>query len=196
MTDHIQLAKIERETVKLNLKGTAPLIVHRWSDKAKGEMLDKQTGKRRVKEFKNPEQQFESSIYRLPDGTPGFPNIAFKAATIGAARYFQGVTMELLKRSLFFHGEGPEQLVRITGSEPQLREDMVNVGGVKRVADIRYRAMFPDWSAEVLITYLPSMMSLDSVVALVNAGGMGGIGEWRPEKSATGSYGTYEVVEQ
>lgn len=189
----IQLAKIERETITLIIKGTAPLITNQWDEKAKSMMLDSQMGKKNAKQFKDPEARYEATIYRLPDTTPGFPVVAFKAATVGAARYFDGIAMTELRRSLFFHGDGPEQLIRINGV-PVMREDMVRVG--RGIADIRYRAQFPEWTTSLTITYLPSMLTLDSVVALVNAGGMGGVGEWRPSKSDSGMYGTYEVVEQ
>jgi len=71
-----------------------------------------------------------------------------------------------------------------------MREDMVRVG--MGTADIRYRAEYRDWSALLRIEFVPSIIDLESVVALVDAGGTNGVGEWRPEKS--GSYGTYEVV--
>lgn len=191
-----QLTRLESETITLTVKGTAPLIVHNWSEKAKAEMLAKQMGKKAPKEFKDPQAQYESSLYRLPDGTPGFPVVAFKSATVGGARYFKGVTQVQLRQGLLFHGEGPDHLVRINGV-PVMREDMVRVGsGLNKTADIRYRAMFPEWTANLVISYLPSQITLESVVALVDAGGMGGVGEWRPERANTGTYGTYEVVDQ
>jgi len=74
--------------------------------------------------------------------------------------------------------------------EPGMREDMVRVG--MGTADIRYRAEYRDWSALIRVEFVPSVIDLGSVVALIDAGGTNGIGEWRPEKN--GSYGTYEVV--
>lgn len=192
-TQGVQLKPIARETLKLSVVGTAPLICHRWDEKAKGMMLDAQMGRKSPKEFKDPEAQYEASLYRLEDGSFGFPVVAFKAATVGAARYFDGVAMTELRRSLFFHGEGADQLVRIVGT-PVMREDTVRVG--RGVADLRYRGMFVDWSADLVITYLPSMLTLDSAVALVNAGGLSGVGEWRPGKCDSGMYGTYEVADQ
>ena len=40
------------------------------------------------------------------------------------------------------------------------------------------------------------MIDEASVIALVDAAGMGGVGEWRPSapKSATGSYGQFRVA--
>ncbi len=75
-----------------------------------------------------------------------------------------------------------------------MREDTVRVGMGK--ADLRFRGMFEKWSAELTITYVPSLLSSGSIVTLIDAGGTGGIGEWRPSKAKTGSFGTYEVVDQ
>lgn len=122
---------------------------------------------------------------------------AFKAATVkGGGRLFgKSVKMTELRQLLTFLPDGVgvdgTQLARLVTGEPVMREDMVRVG--MGTADIRYRAEYPDWSATLSIAYVPSIIDLGSVVALVDAGGTNGIGEWRPEKS--GSYGTYEVQE-
>jgi len=103
--------------------------------------------------------------------------------------------MTELRQSLLFQPDGlcvdgSTLLTRLTCSEPVIREDMVRVG--MGTADIRYRAQYNEWSAAVTIEYLPNIIDLDSIVALVDAGGMNGLGEWRPEKS--GYFGTFEVV--
>lgn len=187
----VSLKRIERPEIEVRVKGTAPLIVHRWSEKAKAQMLAKQMGVKSEKELKNPEQDFESSMYRFDDGGHGFPAVGFKAAIVGGARYFNAVTMTMLRQCLHLQGEGPEQLIRLDCSEPRMREDMVRVG--MGTADIRYRAEYPEWEALLRISYVPSMIDLDSVIALVDAGGMGGVGEWRPERD--GTFGTFEVLE-
>lgn len=186
----IKLVKIERATIQVRVVGTTPLICHRFDEKAKGMMLDAQQGRKKAKVAKDPQADFERSLYRLPDGSFGFPATGFKAATVDAARYFQGVKMTELRQALLFHGVGPEQLVQIEG-DPVMREDTVRVG--MGVADLRYRAMFETWAATLTITYVPTLLDASSVVTLIDAGGTGGIGEWRPSKAKTGSYGTYEV---
>lgn len=186
----IKLQKIQRATIQVRVIGTTPLIVNRFDEKAKQMMLDAQQGKKNPKEHKDPEACYQRSLYRLPDLTFGFPATGFKAATVDAARYFQGVKMTELRQALLFHGEGPEQLVRIEGV-PVMREDTVRVG--MGTADLRYRAMFEKWAATLTITYVPTLLDRDSVVTLLDAGGTGGIGEWRPSKAKTGSYGTFEV---
>lgn len=191
----ISLGRIKREVVEIPIKGTAPLIVHRWSEKAKEMMLASQQGKKTPKQAKDPQADYESSMYRLTDGGHGFPVMAFKAATVkGGGRVFgKAVKMTELRQVFTFIADGlgvdGTQLARITG-EPTMREDMVRVG--MGTADIRYRAEYRDWSALLRVEYVPSVIDIESVVALVDAGGTNGVGEWRPEKS--GSYGTYEVV--
>ncbi len=188
----LQLRRIERSTVLVRVEGTAPLIVHRFDEKAKQTMLNAMQGKKKAKEVRDPQADYERSLYRLPDAGYGFPCTAFKAATVDAARYFQGVRMTELRAALLFRGEGPEQLVRIEG-QPEMHESVVRVG--MNQTDLRYRAMFPKWAATLHIEYVPTLLDAQSVVTLVDAGGTGGIGEWRPGKAKTGSYGTYRAEE-
>ena len=187
----ISIKRVERRTALVPVIGTAPLIVHAWSEKSKQQMLDNQQGRKKQKENRNPEAEYESSMYRLPDGTYAFPALAFKSAIVGGARFYdKSVTMAALKRLLYVGGVGPEALLPlIVASEPKMREDMVRVG---MTTDLRYRAQFDEWSVIIPIRYAPSMIDLESVVALVDAGGAGdGVGEWRPEKG--GTFGSFQV---
>lgn len=182
--------------LEVPIRGTAPLIVNRWSEKAKQMMLDKQqTSARTKKEPKNPEALFEASRYRLSDGRDGIPAVAFKGAIVGAARLFDGITLVSLKTLVSVIGEGPDQLVPIDYGEVTMREDTPrNANGI---ADLRYRAQFWPWSATLHIRTLVGQFDTESLLALVDAAGVGGVGEWRPSapKSATGTYGTFEVAE-
>jgi hypothetical protein len=194
MTDNkIEITRIGAETLAIPIRGTAPLIVHRFAEKAKATMLDAMQGRRTPRTPKDPEAEYQAAIYRLKDGTGyGFPAVAFKAATVGAARFYgKDVTMTGLRQYLFFRGEPGDDgqlMVRIEG-EPVMREDVVRVG---QGTDLRYRPQFTDWSAVLQVTFVRSALTRESVVSLVDAGGMGvGVGEWRPEKR--GDFGTYEV---
>ena len=64
-------------------------------------------------------------------------------------------------------------------------------------ANLRHRAMFPEWKAILPITFLPSHVSRETVLALVDAAGMGGVGEWRPSapKSSTGTFGQFTLID-
>lgn len=192
----INLSRIERNTLHIPIIGTSPLIVHRWSQKARAELLAPQVTKTRAKkELRDMQAEYEGSLYRFDDGRYGFPSVAFKSAIVAAARLFDGVTMTTLRPALFVNGEGPERLVELNG-EPRLREDIVRVGGKGSgtgTAMTRWRGEFTIWSATLEIVYLPTVLDADSVIALVDASGVSGVGEWRPGKSDTGSFGTYQL---
>jgi hypothetical protein len=55
---------IQTETLAIQVVGEAPLIVSRFSDKAKRQMLEAQQGIKRPKESRNPEQEFQDSLYK------------------------------------------------------------------------------------------------------------------------------------
>lgn len=196
----IQIDTIAAETLLVPIKGTSPLIVHNFSEKSKRQMLEAQQGKKNAKQIRDPRAEYEAAFYRIHDEDGrdryGFPVTAFKAATTGAARFYdKAVTMTSLRQFMFFRGAltkaDPQQLVEITG-EPQMREDIVRLGGMGRSADLRYRPEFIDWSVTLRITYVTSSLSRGSVLSLIDAGGMGiGVGEWRPEKR--GEFGCYEI---
>lgn len=189
----IEIDRIGTETILVPIIGTAPLVVHRFSEKAKRQMLDAMQGRKTVKENKDPDREYLDTLYMLKDGQRyGFPCIAFKAATIGGARYYSQVTMTALKQFMFFNGElGKDgQALAVIDGTPQMREDVVRVG--RGGADLRYRAEFTEWRTTLEITYVTSALTRSSVLSLVDAGGMGiGVGEWRVEKD--GDFGTYRV---
>ncbi len=190
----IQLDPILPDEMTIAIVGLTPLLMHRWSAKSRQQMADKQQGKtKRKKEPKDPQAEYEDAFYRLEDGQPGFPAGGFKAATVGAARNYESVSMVQLKHGLFIIGEGKEQLVRIEG-EPEFTEMPVRIA--MGTSDLRYRPLFFPWSATLTVEYTSVQITKESVVALVDAGGRwGGVGEYRPSspKSHTGNYGRYQV---
>jgi hypothetical protein len=185
----VQLPAPALRTVEIRLVGTSALIVHRWSDKAKRQMLDKQTKRASAgKAAKDPDQDYQDSLYVLPDeqgGGYGFPTVAFKAAAVRAGTYSE-LKMTFLRGA--FHVQG--EMAKIEG-EPRPREDMVRIG--MGVADIRYRAEFPQWSTTLTVKYNARAISLEMLLNLFQIAGFSvGVGEWRPEKD--GSYGMFEVA--
>jgi len=190
----ISISRIGTESLRVPLLGTAPLIVHKFSEKSKRQMLDAMQGRKTPKQAKDPEAEYEAAFYRHDDETYGFPVIAFKAASVSACRFFgKSLPMTTARQCIFFDAEfskrDGQKLARIVG-EPHTREDVVRVG--MGGTDLRYRPVFDEWSTEVEVTYVKSMLTRESVLSLIEAGGMGvGVGEWRPEKK--GDFGTYEI---
>lgn len=196
----VQLNRIDAETLHVPIRGTSPLIVHNFSEKSKRQMLDGQQGKKKVKQIRDPQAEYEAAFYRIAndDGPEryGLPVTAFKAATTGAARFYdKSVTMTALRQFMFMRGvmtkADPQMLVEIIG-EPEMREDIIRLGGASRSADLRYRPVFHDWSTTLTVTFVKSSIDRTSILSLIDAGGMGiGVGEWRPERR--GEFGTYQV---
>lgn len=190
----LEIRQLGTERLAVPIVGISPLIMHRWSEKARLELAGG-TKEKRPDVKDTPEQEYEAAFHRLKDGRPGMPAIAFKAATVASARVFgKSVPMTMLRQAVFFHGEAGQDnqmLVPIVG-EPYLREDVVRVGNGK--ASPRYRPCFPEWSATLEIVYIQSLLSRSSVVSLIEAGGMTcGVGEWRPQRN--GDMGQY-VIDQ
>lgn len=181
----VKLAGLAIDRLTLRLEGLSPLIVHKWSEKAKKQMLDKQMKvASQGKTAKDPEQDYRESLYIRDDGSYGFPAVAFKAAAVRAGTYCD-MKMVFLRGA--FHVEG--DLVRIEG-EPEPREDMVRVG--MGTADIRYRPQFPKWATELDITYNSRALAVGQLVNLFEIAGFAvGVGEWRPEKD--GQFGRFRV---
>jgi hypothetical protein len=188
-----EIDRIGAETLEVPIRGTSPLVVHRFSEKAKREMLDNAQGKKTPRAPKDPQAEYEAAFYHLKDGGYGFPALAFKSATVGGARFYgKQITMTALKQFVFFSGEPGEDghyYVPITG-EPKMREDVVRVG--RGGTDLRYRPEFSEWTTVLTVTYVSSMLTRNSLLSLIDAGGMGvGVGEWRPERD--GDFGTYQI---
>ena len=191
-TETIEIPKVEIAMVKFRVRGITPLIVSRFSEKAKQMMLEKQMMKASAgKEAKNPVEQYENSLYKFADGKrTGFPAVGFKSAMVRGGQQL-GLKMTILRGQ--FHVMADEgDLVEIHG-EPHMREDMVRLAN--GVADVRFRGEYhAGWEAELTIQYFKNAISKEQLAQLLSVAGFScGIGEWRPEKSNSGSYGLFEL---
>lgn len=188
----LNIDRIAAETVRVPIVGTSPLLMHRFSEKAKRLMLDNMQGRPTPKTPKDPQAEYEAAFYRTKSGDYGFPVVAFKSATVGGARFYgSAVTMTALRQFLFMRGEPGDdgQQMAVIDGEPIMREDVVRIG---KGTDLRYRPQFTEWATTLDVTFISSVLSRQSVVSLIDAGGMGvGVGEWRPERK--GDFGTYRV---
>lgn len=192
----ILLRRVPEETLLIPIIGVSPLIEQKWSEKSRNLMLSNMLGELVEREARNPEQEANDSTYWLPDGQPGFPAVGFKAAIVEALSAFKIPVAKLsqkdLKKWIYVHGEGPENLVRIDG-EWSMREDAPrNANGG---TDLRFRNAFYPWAATLKVTYRKSILRAGDVVNLVHEAGKGGVGSWRPSspKAKTGTFGVFEV---
>jgi len=197
MTITVSVSRPNLMVSQFKVKGLSPLISHKWSEKAKKEMRDKQMKKKLApKQAKDPKAEFESSLYLLSNGTHpkgpyGFPAVAFKAAAVRAAKQVDGMNMTDA-RGLFYIEPDDGDLVKIDSPKPPvMREDMVRLNG--KSADIRYRGAFIDWSVLLNVRYNADVISQEQLLNLFELAGFScGIGEWRMEKG--GTFGTFTLL--
>ena len=212
----VEIRPLDIRRVPIRIIGDSPLIVHAWSEKAKRMMLETQqkATKTKAKEVRRPFQDFVDSMYWLsekPVGETdeelekafvkavesdnarwGFPVTAVKQAANSAAYRLGWVKNQMELRGSYFLETPDGDYFEIKGSIPEMREDMVRIGGGS--ADLRYRAEYSEWYADLILVYNASAnMTLDQIVNCIQAGGFAcGVGEWRPEKD--GSFGTFHVA--
>ncbi len=190
------------KTAVFGIRGTAPLVVNRFSLKAREMIRATQAEgstargkkKREAKDFR---ALFEGSMYRSKDGWVGVHAGSFRNAMISACRTV-GVPMTRAKLAVFIEADGFDAadgtpLVRVHG-DPMQHEAMTrNATGV---CDLRVRAMFEEWRAELRVRFDADMLSLSDVANLLARVGLQvGIGEGRPDSKASGGvgWGTFEL---
>lgn len=199
-TPALEIERISPNILVVTIKGITPLVVNAWSHKAKDMIRGKQTGtkKKGAREAKKPEEDYLASRYISTDGWDGVPAGGVKGCLVNACRATKGdLPMTEAKRMFFVMAEGRtsdgQGLVRIHG-KPRMYEAMVRVG--MGVADIRYRAMYEEWSMKLSIQFLTNLITPTQLGNLVElAGFVEGLCEHRPgsPKSNTGDYGRFVI---
>jgi len=184
----IELPAMNIKLAEIFLIGDSPLISHKWSEKSKKEIRDKQQKKAKTaKDIRNPNAEFEDSLYHIEGGGYGFPAVAFKAAAVNACSHVDGITKVHARGAFHIMCE----LVTIEGDEPVQREDMVRVG--MGVADLRYRGEFKKWHCKIPVRFNANVLSLEQITNIFDTAGFStGVGEWRPQKN--GDYGMFHVA--
>jgi hypothetical protein len=187
--------------------GTTPLITHAWSEKARREMLSKQTKKVKAgKEMRSPEEDFVNSLYSLGDGKYGFPATGFKNAILSAAHKDKGLARSAVQSALWIDANMARvkpafagaicdmPIIRIYGDAPEMREDMVKIGaGLNKIANLAYRGQFTRWAMKVSGQMNSVIITAEAFGFLVDEAGFAiGLGEWRNEKK--GVFGSFRRV--
>ena len=195
----VELIPIRIQEFEVGIRGISPLIVHRFSEKAKKQIEDKQQKKtKEAKAARDPHEEFISSLYVMPGSVAGvegaeygIPAIWFKQAAIYACTYVDSIT-KVSVRGAFHILADDGGLVRLDYARLRMREDYVTIGMGTR--DIRYRGEFSDWSTRLRIRYNAAALTPEQIVNLLNIGGFSsGLGEMRPSQQCSDQYGMYEV---
>lgn len=185
------------------VKGTAPLVVHKFSHKAMRMIRDKQeagstANTKRKREAKNFAEVFNGARHISLDGWDGIHAAAFRNACIRACSLV-GFKMTMARMSLFFDADGFDAtegtpLVRVIGGEPRQLESMVRLA--TGVCDISVRPQWLEWGARLRIRYDADQFTASDVVNLISrAGAQVGVGEGRPSSTNSNGcgWGTFEI---
>lgn len=188
----ITLRPINRKKMTFWIRSTTPLIQHKWSEKAKKEMRDKQQLGKKTKErsLKSPEDDARAATHFTDDGKYGVSGMAFKNSLVNAAHKDLGIEKTLVRKAIFLVTQDAEKVLPIETEEPVVREDFVRVG--MGTADLRYRPEFRRWRCKIELEVDADLLQEKDILSLVDRAGFGvGLHEWRPEKG--GEYGRFEV---
>jgi hypothetical protein len=202
----IKLPEIKMRGFRVWIVGDTPLITHAWSEKARRQMLSKQLKEAKEgRPMRDPDDDFLNSLYEFDENSYGFPAMAVKKAMLQSAHRDKGVPRETVRGALWLHAQmvrtRPAKagaicdmpLLRIYGSEPEMREDMVKIGsGMTKVADLAYRAQFTTWALRITGRLNISVCPMEWIPFLIRHSGLStGIGDWRQEKN--GMFGAYHL---
>lgn len=190
------------EVIALNIIGESPLVICKFSQKAREQIKATQAAgsqkkKGGAREGKDHEAMYHAARHLSEDGWDGIHAGAFRNAMIDACRLV-GYKMTLAKMGIFieadgFDADGGVPLVRIVG-EPRQHEAMGRnaTGG----ADLRIRPMYWPWRMDLRVKFDAQMFTTADVVNLLSrAGQQVGIGEGRPfsKASAGVGWGTFRI---
>lgn len=204
--EKIELKNVVVKSMQITIVGDSPLLMRRFSEKAKQQLLDIQTKKAKTtKEIRDPwadmidglnwltpmpenktEELFNEA---LANGAKfGFPAVGLKQSAISAA-YRAGLSKNKVELQGLFHI--PDEFIVIEGV-PEMREDYVKIPKTG-AADLAFRGEFKQWKSTFTINYIDGIYSIEQIINFINLGGFTvGIGEWRPEKG--GSFGRFHVA--
>lgn len=188
------------------IKGTTPLVIHRFSLKTKQQMKEKmETGKpagsKKNREAKSTDELFNEARYRSKEGWDGFQASCIRNAMISACRLVN-FTMVLAKLSFFVEADGWDMqepqipLIRIYG-EPVKQEDMARVETGQPYVTVR--PAYHDWKAKIRVRWDQDQFTLEDVSNLLARVGLQvGIGEGRPfsKNSAGMGWGLFMIEGQ
>lgn len=193
----VQITAPQHEIIQLKLTGTAPLVLHRFSQKMREKMAaDQQAGSttrsKRKREPKDFDALYIGAQYISPDGWRGINAASFRNAAIDACRLV-GFKMTHAKLGVFIEADGYDEidgtpLVRISEGEPEMW--VAPARNATGVVDLRVRPMWRKWGVILTVRFDADMFTRQDVVNLfMRVGCQVGIGEGRPNSKMSAGLG-------
>ena len=189
--------------ISIRLKGTSPLVINRFSQKAMIEMKATQEAgstsrAKKVRTAKDFDALYEGAKHKSIEGWDGIHAASFRNAAISACR---AVGFKMTHAKLAFRvmedgwdmADGAPLVKILDGKAEQWIAPTRNATGV---IDLRSRPMYRKWGARLNITYDAGMLSDADIVNLISrVGKQVGIGEGRPDskQSAGLGFGLFDI---
>lgn len=200
----VKIRPLNMHTVELHIEGTAPLVIARFSEKAKALIRAKHEAggaarSKKSREARDFQVDYEAAMHVSNEGWHGIHAAAFRNAAIDACGA-AGFVMTKARMGVFIEADGFDEidgvpLVRITNGEPECW--IAPTRNQTGVVDLRARPMWREWGATVRVRYDADMFALDDIVNLFHrVGQQVGVGEGRPKsKNSNGiGMGTFRLV--
>lgn len=192
-------------TLEISIKGTSPLMILRFSQKAKNKMIETQEGgsqakSRKERKSRDFEDDFKNASYRLPDGSYGIPAVSFRHGMVACCRLVD-FKMTIMKQCVWFLADGYEvedgqPMIRIiSDEEPEMT--IMPVRNANGSMDLRARPMWKNWSCNLRVQFDEDRCSASDIVnLLMRVGLQNGVGEARlnSKNSVGAGYGAFEVI--
>lgn len=207
-TGSVQITPPNLRMLEVEIVGTAPLMINKFSTKALEQIAatqqaGSQSNKGKKREAKDFDAVFNGARHLSREGWDGIAAGAFRNGMISACRLV-GFKMTLAKLSLFIVADGYDAddgtpLVRIKGGRPE--RSVMAARNATGVVDLRIRPQWPagGWGAVLRVKYDADQFSnVDVINLLSRVGAQGGIGEGRPDSkmSAGIGFGTFDLVSE
>jgi hypothetical protein len=165
--------------IKVSVKGTAPLLLHKYAE------VDNSTSKKKKKVYV-PQEEAERVCYRTEDGKIYIPSTHFKGCMIksGVDFVYSGrkTYKDYIKSGIFFK----EKEIILTPQKYTISNMPVVIS---RSRIMRSRPEFKEWECSFTIEIINEDINKSILKEILqSAGKFQGVGDFRPE------YGRFEVV--
>ncbi|MEH2539233.1 MULTISPECIES: hypothetical protein [unclassified Bradyrhizobium] len=176
------------EHIKLRLVGVGPMLMRSSKladplDKT-AKALAKVTSKRKKTDadhMRIAELEYRGALW-LHHGMPCLPQQTVKSVAVdGAKKTKMGEIAKVAFRSegaALLQYDGPKTADELWAAERFRHRAVVRVHGSLTV---RTRPLFPEWSALIHGTFLPSMLDRDEIIGFYQTAGLFGLGDYTPE---------------
>ena len=202
-TKRIVIAPPNIQSAPIWIIGTSPLVVHKFSDKARNMIREKQAAgstanSKRKREAKDFDEVYQGARHISFEGWDGFAASGIRNACISACRLCN-YKMTIAKLSIFVEADGYDAgdgtaLVRILGGAPRPSEGMVRLA--TGVCDIAVRPQWIEWGACLKISWDADQFTANDVYNLIHRAGVQvGICEGRNDsKNSNGcGWGSFRI---